>query len=135
MVKIVPVCHCNYPVLYLQNHEGIAADLGYNGVHPNFKKPFRNPIRGIHGRTGLVPSGISLKRTISQPISMSQYPPKVPALMDMDIDMDGKRFTYFNKILLMWLVFQCFLNNSFFQMDSVLFKNLCSFVELLTMIR
>lgn len=79
-------------IVRFQSHDGVAADLGFNGLHSNFKKPMRNAIKGIHGRTGFAPSGISLQRTINQPIGSSHYPLKVPALMDMDIDMNGNKY-------------------------------------------
>lgn len=50
----------------------------------------RNPIN-VAGRPGLaqVPAHIALQRTINQPIGGGRFHSKVPALMDMDIDMDG----------------------------------------------
>lgn len=67
-------------------HDGV---LGYNGLHPNIRKPVRSPLKGL-GRTGMVPAALSLQRTINQPIGTSRYIPKVPALMDMDLELsDG----------------------------------------------
>ncbi|KAK3932555.1 Polymerase delta-interacting protein 3 [Frankliniella fusca] len=69
-------------------HNGIQAHLGYNGYNPNIRKS-QNPYGKIMlARTAPDLSMITLQRTISQP--MSRYPPKVPALMDMDVEMsDG----------------------------------------------
>lgn len=76
-------------IIYFQGHDSIPVHLGYNGLHTSVKKPLRNPIKVV-GRPGLAPAAIMLQRTISQPISSSRFPSKVPALMDMDIDMNGQ---------------------------------------------